>query len=53
MSYEGNGLFQVKKGKKISYITADGRVAFPDREEGPSFYRERGNTVFLMTVEIG
>ena len=42
MSYEGNGLFQVKKGKKISYITADGRVAFPDREEGPSFYREKG-----------
>lgn len=42
ISYEGNGLFQVKKGKKISYITADGRVASPDREEGPSFYREKG-----------
>lgn len=42
ISYEGNGLFQVKKGRKISYITADGRVASPDREEGPSFYREKG-----------
>ena len=45
MSYEGNGLFQVKKGKKISYITADGRVAFPDREEGPSFSGHTEQTV--------
>lgn len=42
ISYEGEGLFRVKKGRKISYITADGRPALRGKEEGPSFYKEKG-----------